>query len=249
MSHELKTPINVMYSAIQAINMELNDDGIRNINRDKLYIRSMKQNCLRMIRLINNFVDATRLQAGEMKIVRENYDIVETVESIVEKTVEYVRGKNVNIIFDTNVEEKIMSFDKEAIKRILLNLISNAIKSDTKDILIRLTAVDKYVFIKIEDEGMGIPKSKLNLIFERFGKVDNSLSRKCEGAGVGLFLVKCLVELHNGKIKITSDEGQGTEVTIKLPAQVIDGSNYDDKIISESDEEKIEREFSDIYTI
>lgn len=85
MSHELKTPINVMYSAIQAINMELNDDGIRNINRDKLYIRSMKQNCLRMIRLINNFVDATRLQAGEMKIVRENYDIVETVESIVEK--------------------------------------------------------------------------------------------------------------------------------------------------------------------
>ena len=114
MSHELKTPINVMYSAIQAINMELNDDGIRNINRDKLYIRSMKQNCLRMIRLINNFVDATRLQAGEMKIVRENYDIVETVESIVEKTVEYVRGKNVNIIFDTNVEEKIMSFDKEA---------------------------------------------------------------------------------------------------------------------------------------
>lgn len=249
MSHELKTPINVMYSAIQAINMDLNNDGIRNISRDKLYIRSMKQNCLRMIRVINNFVDATRLQAGEMKIIRENYDIVETVESIVEKTVEYVRGKDVNIIFDTNVEEKIMSFDKEAMKRIILNLISNAIKADTKEILIRLVALDKHVLIKVEDQGMGIPKSKLNLIFERFGQVDNSLSRKCEGAGVGLYLVKCLVDLHNGKIKITSDEGQGTEVTIKLPVEVLDGSHYDNRIISESDEEKIEREFSDIYTI
>ncbi|MDO5517510.1 MAG: PAS domain-containing sensor histidine kinase [Clostridium sp.] len=249
MSHELKTPINVIYSAIQVINMGLQDNAIRNIDRDRLYIKSMKQNCHRMIRLINNFVDVTRLQAGEMKIIKGNYDIVETIESIVEKTVKYISGKNIDIIFDTNVEEKIISFDKEAVKRIILNLISNSIKSDTEEILIKLNVTDKHVFIIVKDSGMGIPSDKLDFIFERFAQVDNSLSRKCEGVGLGLFIVKSLVQLHDGKIKMTSKEGEGTKVMIKLPAEIDEGSNYCNKVFLESDEKKIEREFSDIYTI
>ena len=248
MSHELKTPVNVIYSAIQAIEMNYDD---YNVNRNKVYVKSMKQNCLRMIRLINNFVDATRLEAGELKINKENADIVDTVESIVQKTAEYVKGKDINIIFDTNVEERIMSFDKEIIKRILLNLLSNSIKFgfEREEILINLISMDSYVVIKIKDNGKGIEKSKMNLIFERFGQADNSLSRECEGAGVGLYLVKSFVELHDGKIKIASSEGNGTEVTIKLPAEIIRDSKFSNKIIIESDEEKIEREFSDIYKI
>ncbi|MGO5137722.1 sensor histidine kinase [Clostridium butyricum] len=251
MSHELKTPITVMYSAIQAIDLNIQKYNSDSVERDREYIKNMKQNCLRMIRLINNFVDATRLEAGEMKISKENADIVDTVESIIQKTAQYIHDKSIELIFDTNVEEKLMAFDKEVMKRILLNLISNAIKFGDKKqkIQIDLNSVDDYVFINVKDEGRGIPRNKLDVIFERFGQVDNSLSRECEGSGVGLYLVKCFVELHNGKIKIISSEGEGTEVIICLPVEVLDDMEFSSKRIVESDEEKIQREFSDIYSI
>ncbi|ETJ34969.1 Sensory transduction histidine kinase, partial [human gut metagenome] len=88
---------------------------------------------------------------------------------------------SIELIFDTNVEEKLMAFDKEVMKRILLNLISNAIKFGDKKqkIQIDLNSVDDYVFINVKDEGRGIPRNKLDVIFERFGQVDNSLSREC----------------------------------------------------------------------
>ena len=251
MSHELKTPVNVMYLAIQALNVDFEEYDEINKNRNRAYIKSMKQSCLRMIRLINNFVDATRLEAGELKINKENADIVNIVEGIVEKTVQYVKDKDIQIIFDTNVEEKIMAFDKEVLKRVILNIISNSIKFgfEKRVILINLLVEEGEVSIKIKDNGNGIEKNKINLIFERFAKGDSSLSRQCEGSGIGLYLAKSFIELHHGEIKVRSNVGVGTEVTIKLPSQIIDNNSYSNKIILETDEEKIEREFSDIYTI
>ncbi|WP_294406868.1 PAS domain-containing sensor histidine kinase [uncultured Clostridium sp.] len=251
MSHELKTPVNVMYSAIQALNVDFEEYDEVNKSRDRAYIKSMKQNCLRMIRLINNFVDATRLEAGELKINKENADIVNIVEGIVEKTVQYLKDKDIQIIFDTNVEEKIMAFDKEVLKRVILNIISNSIKFgfEKRVILINLIAEEEAVSIKIKDNGKGIEKNKMNLIFERFAKGDSSLARECEGSGMGLYFAKSFIELHHGEIKVMSNIGVGTEVTIKLPSQIIDNNSYSNRIILETDEEKIEREFSDIYTI
>lgn len=251
MSHELKTPVNVIYSAIQALNMDFEQNDMKNLSKHKGYLKSMKQNCLRIIRLINNFVDTTRLEAGEFKINKENADIVNVIEGVVEKIAEFIKEKDIQVIFDTNVEEKIMAFDQDAIKRILLNIISNSIKFGFKKekICINLISTDEKVVIKIRDNGKGIAKSKMNFIFERFGQADNSLSRECEGCGIGLYIVKSLVELHDGNIKVISNEGAGTEVIIKLPCQVIKDSKYSNRIIIETDEEKIEREFSDIYTI
>ena len=251
MSHELKTPINVMYSAIQALNVDFEKSDEINRNRDCAYIKSMKQNCLRMIRLINNFIDATRLEAGELNINKENDDIVNVIEGIIGKTVQYLKDKDIQIIFDTNVEEKIMAFDKEVLKRVLLNIISNSIKFgvDNKVIFVNLIAEETEVLIKIKDNGKGIEKNKINFIFERFAKGDNSLSRECEGCGMGLYLAKSFIELHHGEIKVISSVGVGTEVIIKLPAHIINDKVYSNRIILETDEEKIEREFSDIYTI
>lgn len=251
MSHELKTPVNVMYSAIQALNVDFEEYDESNRNKDREYIKSMKQNCLRMIRLINNFVDATRLEAGELKINKENADIVNIVEGIVEKTAQYVKDKDIQIIFDTNVEEKLMAFDKEVMKRVILNIISNSIKFgfEKRIILIDLIAEETEVLIKIKDNGKGIERNKMNFIFERFAKGDNSLSRECEGVGIGLYLAKSFIELHHGEIKVISSLGFGTEVTIKLPSQIVNDNSYNNRIILETDEEKIEREFSDIYTI
>lgn len=251
MSHELKTPVNVIYSAIQMIGMDLQECNETSIEKRELYLKVMKQNCLRMSRLINNFLDTTKLDARAIKLNKINANIVETIEDIVQSVINYVKNKGIQLIFDTDVEEKIMGFDKEIIKRILLNLLSNAIKfsDNNKKIYINLINRTDSIVIKVKDEGKGIPSNKLGIIFERFGQANYSLSRECEGSGIGLYLVKSFVELHKGNIEILSEEGNGTEVIIELPAQMVENKEYIEKIIGETNEEKIEREFSDIYTI
>lgn len=250
MSHELKTPLNVIYSAVQAIasNCEINY-----IKKNAVYLKNMKQNCLRMTRLINNYVDATRIESGEMKLNRSNGDFIGVVENLVQKVAEYVKEKkNIDITFDTELEEKTMAFDIELIKRVVLNLISNSIKYGYEkiSIFVNIFSEDKYIILKVRDNGKGIKKSKLKIIFECFGRGDKSLSRESEGAGIGLYLVKLFVELHNGQIELESSEGCGTEVTIKLPMEEIyDEGVCSNNMIFETDEEKIEMEFSDIYTL
>lgn len=251
MSHELKTPINVIYSGVQMITMDLQLPNENKILRSKAYLKTMKKNCLRIIRLINNFLDTTKLESGSIKLSKRNSDIVYTIENIVQSVASYLKDKNINIIFDTDVEEKIMSYDEEVIERILLNLLSNSIKfsNDRKDIYVTVMDKNDRIIIKVRDDGEGIPESKLDIIFERFGQANSSLSRECEGTGIGLYLVKSFVELHGGTIEILSEEGFGCEAIIELPAQLVEDKDYTIKVIGETNEQKIEREFSDIYTI
>ena len=234
----------LLYTSLQSPNEN-------KIIKSKSYLRTMKKNCLRIIRLINNFLDTTKLEAGSIKLNKRNDDIVYTIENIVQSVAIYLKDKNINIIFDTDVEEKIMSFDKDTIERILLNLLSNAIKFSNDDRNIYVTLIDKNnsILIKVKDEGDGIPTSKIDIIFERFGQANSSLSRECEGTGIGLYLVKSFVELHGGTIKILNEEGFGCEVIIELPVQLVNDKDYTVKVIAETNEQKIEREFSDIYTI
>ncbi|CAI3249530.1 sensor histidine kinase [Clostridium neonatale] len=251
MSHELKTPINVIYSGVQMITMDLQLPNENKILRSKAYLKTMKKNCLRIIRLINNFLDTTKLESGSIKLSKRNSDIVYTIENIVQSVASYLKDKNINIIFDTDIEEKIMSYDEEVIERILLNLLSNSIKfsNDRKDIYVTVSDKNDRIIIKVRDDGEGIPNSKLGIIFERFGQANSSLSRECEGTGIGLYLVKSFVELHGGTIEILSEEGFGCEAIIELPAQLVEDKDYTIKVIGETNEQKIEREFSDIYTI
>lgn len=251
MSHELKTPINVIYSGVQMITMDLQLPNENKILRSKAYLKTMKKNCLRIIRLINNFLDTTKLESGSIKLSKRNSDIVYTIENIVQSIASYLKDKNINIIFDTDIEEKIMSYDEEVIERILLNLLSNSIKfsNDRKDIYVTVSDKNDRIIIKVRDDGEGIPNSKLGIIFERFGQANSSLSRECEGTGIGLYLVKSFVELHGGTIEILSEEGFGCEAIIELPAQLVEDKDYTIKVIGETNEQKIEREFSDIYTI
>ena len=251
MSHELKTPVNVIYVAIQTINMYLNNYKSDNINKCKDYLKTMKQNCMRMIRLINNLLDITKLDSGFMKLNKKNGDIVSVVEDIVQSVAFYIKSKNVEIIFDTNIEEKIMGFDYDMIERIVLNLISNAFKYSYSNGKIYVDLIDKEssIVIKVKDDGQGIPKNKLDVIFERFGQANCSLSRQCEGSGIGLYLVKSFVEMHGGKISVTSNEGKGSEFSIVLPTALVKNEEHLDKVFFETNVERIKIEFSDIYSI
>lgn len=252
-SHELKTPINIIYSAIQLLEDTYNFDGKSDVEDKFLkYSGVMKQNCYRLMRLINNYIDINKIGLGFYNLQEKNGDMVNTVENITMSVVEYAKLKDINVIFDTDVEEKIMAYDSEKIERIMLNLLSNAIKftGSCGNIKVSIHDSEKFIIISVEDSGIGIPESMLKKIFEVFTQVDNSISRRAEGSGIGLSLVKSFVEMHNGSISVRSKVGDGSEFLIKLPVKVVDEALNTDNgkgKLMDMDDKEVKIELSDIY--
>ena len=224
-SHELKTPLSMIFSSSQLIEMylkrELDSSGRENISKS---IDVIKQNCFRFTKLINNIVDLSSIESGFYSLHFSNENIIEIVEDIVDSVREYAKNKELSIIFDTEIEEKNMAVDIDKMERIMLNLISNAIKFSHKGGTIYIILKDKndYVDIMVRDCGSGIDKKHLNTIFDKYHKVDNSLNRNTEGSGIGLTLVKIMTELLGGKISVESDIGEGTLFTVSLPVKLLD---------------------------
>lgn len=251
-SHELKTPVNVIYSALQMCNILIGNNEIYKEKAMHKYTQMIKQNCHRLIRLINNIIDITKIDSGYLKLNLKNEEIVSVVENIVMTVVSYAESKGISIVFDTDVEERIMACDIDKIERIILNLLSNAIKFTDKrgQIYVNIFNKEKSIIISIKDTGIGIPKEKMDMIFERFIQVDKSISRNNEGSGIGLSLVKELVIMHNGTISVNSKIGKGSDFIVEIPVHTTNDNEshikkYEDK---ESDKiEKINIEFSDIY--
>ncbi len=248
-SHEFKTPLTVIGTAIQALELfcgsELSDKARR-------YISTIKQNSLRQLRLVSNLLDITRGTADQIRMYKRNIDIVSITRMITDSVKIYAAQKNLQLSFDTNIETKLFYIDDEKYERVILNILSNAIKFTPKGKSIRVNLLyeDGYVNISVKDEGVGIPKEKLNVIFERFGQVDNSLSRQAEGSGIGLYLVKMFVEKMGGSITVTSMPYEGTTFQIRLPDRPMEAFTKDNEY-GEVDNKRIismmNIEFSDIY--
>jgi len=251
-SHELKTPINVIVSALQMTNIIIGD--IEKIDtKEKLlkYSAMMKQNSYRLIRLINNLIDITKIDSGFINMMRRNIDIVKIVEDITLSVASFVESKQIELIFDTDVEEKITACDPDKIETIIFNLLSNATKFTNAGGKITVNIFDKgdYIIISVKDTGIGIEDVDKQKIFERFLQVDDTSHRNNEGSGIGLSLVKSFVEMHGGEITLESTYGFGSNFLIKLPILLIDdvqGENADNVI--ESYVHKMNIEFSDVYT-
>lgn len=244
-SHELKTPLNVIFTAVQLLGFY--EEDCNNEKQDK-YLKLIKQNCYRLMKLINNLLDTTKLDSGYLKLNLVNYNIVNLIEEITLSVTSYAESKGINIIFDTNVEEKIIAVDTDKIERIILNLLSNSIKFTNPggNIFVNVKDSGENVYIHVKDTWVGIPSDKLESIFERFFQVDKTLKKNKEGTGIGLHLVKSFVEMHNGTVTIKSELGKGTEFIIKLPAVVCEKQVKSKNIIYEANIERINMEFSDI---
>ncbi|WP_234123913.1 ATP-binding protein [Clostridium hydrogenum] len=252
-AHELKTPLNVIFSTNQLIELYLKNDCL-DANKLKVakFISMIKQNCYRFTRLINNIVDLSKIESGAFKLNLSNENIVEVTEDIVQSVAEYVKSKGLNIIFDTDTEEKIISCDPDKIERIILNLISNAIKFTDTGGVIYINLIDKGndVEISVKDTGIGMDKKQLNDIFKRFHQIDKSLSRNAEGSGIGLSLVKSITEMHGGEISVESEVGKGSIFKIQLPVKTLRKTEIHKEIKNiKSKIEMINIEFSDIYSI
>ena len=254
LSHEIKTPINIIYSCIQLLEVnKINGEKALSDAYNK-YDNTLKQNCYRLLRLVNNLVDMTKIDSGYMKLIFINCEIVSLVEDITLSIIPYVESKNINIVFDTYIEELEIRCDPESMERVILNLLSNAIKFTNNDgnISVIVEADDKYLFIRVKDDGIGISKDIREDIFSRFVQEDKSLNRKNEGSGIGLALVKSLVELHDGEVYL-EDVSEGSEFVVKLPnIKINEEVNNHNRVMDVESKplvQKINIEFSDIYEL
>jgi len=250
-SHELKTPLNIILSAIQLLLIPSYEKSPMSYEeKSKKYLSIMKQNAYRLVRLVNNLIDTSKYDSGYLKLCKHNLNIVSIVEDITCSASEYIKYKGVNIIFDTNVEEKVMAVDEDKIERIILNLLSNAIKFTNKggEILVNLEDKGGEVCISVKDTGIGISEDKIEDIFNRFAQVDKTFTRNREGSGIGLSLVKTLIEMHGGTVKVKSELGEGSEFIIDLPVTVIEETESDFSLTSDTRVDRIKIEFSDIYS-
>lgn len=248
-SHEFRTPLNLISTSLQLLK-SLNKNMCIGEEKIEYYFDVINQNSLRLTRLINNLVDTIKIEEGYKKLKLCNKDIVYVVEQLSQTAVDYAKIKNISLIFDTDTEEKVMSFDEEKIERVILNILSNAIKFTKNGGSIFVNTFDKgeFIQISIRDTGIGIPNDKLDFIFKRFAQVDKSIRRENEGSGIGLALAKTFVNMHGGYIKVKSQVGYGSEFIITLPAKLNADIEFANKNIeTESYDNKTLIEFSDIY--
>lgn len=250
MSHELKTPLNVISSSNQLLEYNYKNSKVKDYNDNiKYHINLVRQSSYRIQRLIGNIIDLTKMESGFYNIKLSKHNVVNVIEDLFMKIEKYSSKKDISIIFDTDNEEIYTYIDRVEIERVMLNLLSNCIKFTPNGGEIRVNMYDKENEFKIvvEDNGIGIPENKIGLIFEEFGQADKTLSRNSEGSGIGLSIVKNLIELHDGNIRVKSKENKGTQFIITIPIKNTIKEFYQEDKRIYNIEEKISIEFSDIY--
>ena len=252
LSHELRTPLNLIFSSLQTIEL-IEKDLLKKNNRLKNYIEIINQNSKRLLKLVNNLIDSTKFDCGYYEYNPQNDNIVHFIENISMSAAEFAKQNGITLIFDTDVEEKIMAFDLEKLERTMFNLLSNSIKYTNSPGRIEVLLKDcgETFNITVKDNGIGIPDDKLKIIFERFKQVESRLRKRSEGSGIGLSIVKDLINIQGGIIEVKSEVGVGSEFTIKLPVSILSNEEYLNKVdyneVSNGMVTRMNIEFSDIY--
>jgi len=251
-SHELKTPLSVIFSGAQLLNLYLEKSSLEDYREDIININKMTiGNCYRLIKLINNILDISKIESGLHELNLSTSNIVGIIDDIVQSVSEYTKSKGIKIVFDPDIEELVIALDVEKFDRILLNIISNAIKFSItgKVILIKLVEKDRNTIrISVTDEGIGIDQKNIDVIFKKFIQLNRDFNRIAEGTGLGLTIAKSMTELHGGSLSVESILGEGSTFTIELPIKTVDTINItQDHNKTIARDELIKYEFSDIY--
>ncbi len=212
-SHELRTPI----FSIQGYLETLLNGAIDDPKVNKHFLQKANQNTVNLSNLLNDLIDISMIESGEMRMSYRYFDINIFIQSIIGEFVPMAEEKNIQLIFNP-VKEGLQVFgDKDKIRQVFVNLLQNAIKyTDEGSIEIFLDEEKKFVNISVKDTGIGIPEEDLNQVFERFYRVDKARSRAVGGTGLGLAIVKHIIEAHNSKIIVQSKQGEGSTFSFKL---------------------------------
>lgn len=214
MSHELRTPLNAMIGLLGIVIMNGKMD-----ERDRGMISRARANSERLLTLINNILDISRMEAGrfQMALTRLNLrDVVERVTSSLAVLAEQKQIAFTTIIADSLPE--LVETDEDALIKILTNLLSNAIKfTHTGGVTLTIAQQNDNMVIEVRDTGIGIPTHMHDIIFESFRQADASSTRKYGGSGLGLSIVRNLCHALHGHIRVKSEVGVGTTFTVTLP--------------------------------
>lgn len=215
-AHELKTPL----FTVQGYVLTLIDGAIKDKNvRDK-YLERASKGVDRLIYIVKDLDMINKLETGDLHLDKEKYNIVELIESVFDMLEMKAAKKNISLTFDMDYNDKILVFsDKERIQQVLTNLIVNSIKYGKNDGTTEVSIenlIKNKIIIRITDNGEGIEQKNIPRLFERFYRVDKSGSRKEGGSGLGLSIVKHILEAHNEKTYVESDFGVGSEFSFTL---------------------------------
>jgi signal transduction histidine kinase len=220
MSHELRTPLNsiIGFSSILRKNKKglLEDKQIDQLSK-------INNNGNHLLGLINNILDLSKIESGKIELDEKDFKLIQFVEDIIGMLNAQAEEKNVKLLFINNIKDKniMLHTDDVKLRQVCINLIGNALKfvsADTGKVEVVLNSNDKYINICINDNGIGIPKDKLDLIFEPFRQADGSTTRKFGGTGLGLAISRNMIKLLNGTIKVNSKVNKGSNFCIELPS-------------------------------
>jgi signal transduction histidine kinase len=231
LAHELKTPLTVIHSTLQVLESKL---GKSLIDTDYLAEKMtiLKQYSSRLEKLVNYLLDTNKLESGKHRQYINNYNITNIIEKVVYSFTDLINKQGKKLQFNTDISIKYIACDILDIERIILNLLSNAIKfTEPGDIItVTMTEIRDNIQITIKDTGTGIPLSQQQHIFNKFYQADQDLNRTKQGSGLGLFIVKKLLDLHQGTISLISSPGQGSEFIINLPVNIVTEENSKENV-------------------
>jgi signal transduction histidine kinase len=214
-SHELKTPLALI--RLYAETLEL--DRVKDDRQAKDFLRTINGETRRLTQLINNILDFSKIEAGRKEYRFVSSDVAQVVETVL-RTYEY-QLKDAGFEVSTRIDHGLpmVSIDPEAVSQAVVNLLNNATKysEDTKQIEVAVAARDGHIAIEVADHGIGIPRSEQQKIFEKFYRVSTTLVHNTKGSGLGLALVKHVVEAHGGIVLVDSETGRESRFTILIP--------------------------------
>jgi signal transduction histidine kinase len=213
-SHELRTPLTLLLAPLESLLQRFQLDA-----ETKELLRTMHSNGMRLLKLINDLLDLVRLESGRMEIKREPLEVGEFVKGLASAARQVAEDKRLRL--ETHVDAALGTVlaDRDKLEKIVLNLTFNALKFTPSGGRVELRAEkqgEEFVLM-VEDTGMGISEKNLPHVFDRFWQADGSSKRKFQGVGIGLALVKELVEIQGGKVAVQSQAGKGTKFTVRLP--------------------------------
>jgi len=216
--HELRTPLTLTLAPVEAM-LSGEFGEISDLQRG--YLKTIQSNALRLLKLINNLLDLAKIEGQQLQVQRRPVRLQDLVEEIVSGAMPLAQRKGVGLGQEGLDSLPVVNADPEAVEKIAVNLLGNALKFTDRGgrIEVRGRAEEGGgVHLVVSDTGAGIPADQLERVFDRFAQVDTSSTRKHEGTGIGLALVKELVDLHGGRIWAESEGlGRGTEMHVVLP--------------------------------
>ncbi|MBU6234761.1 MAG: PAS domain-containing protein [Alphaproteobacteria bacterium] len=218
MSHELRTPLNAIIGFSDLMDKQIL--GPLGNERYLDYVQAIRESGTHLLDLITDILDMSKIEAGKYELTLQDVNISQVIRTTVQMMEARAQEGGLNLGCTLPDEDVVIRADRRALKQILLNLLSNAVKfTDTGGTVeARLTKEGQYIVIKVVDTGIGIPAHKIADVTKPFEQVSNAFTRSHEGSGLGLAITKDLTELHGGTLSIDSRLGQGTAVTIRLPA-------------------------------